>query len=84
MHRDARKVTQPVLSITFSADVTILPFVGKGLYENAASADRTHVEVDGDHFGFRDEGEREGGIVEAARVIVDWLRARFPAAENAA
>jgi pimeloyl-ACP methyl ester carboxylesterase len=84
MHRDARKVTQPVLSITFSADVTILPFVGKGLYENVASADRTYIEVEGDHFGFRDEAKREGGIVEAAEVIVDWLMARFPVAEKAA
>ena len=84
MHRDARKVTQPVLSITFTADVTILPFVGKGLYENAASADRTYVEVEGDHFGFRDTGEREGGIVDAAAAIVGWLKPRFPAAEGAA
>jgi hypothetical protein len=89
MHRDARKVTQPVLSITFSADVTILPFVGKGLYENAASADRSYVEVEGDHFGFREPldgegGEREGGIVDAAAAIVAWLKPRFPAAEGAA
>jgi hypothetical protein len=84
MHRDARKVTQPILSITFSADVTILPFVGEGLCENAASADRTHVEIDGDHFGFRDEGDREGGIIDAAKAIIDWLTSRFPAAENVA
>jgi pimeloyl-ACP methyl ester carboxylesterase len=82
MHRDARKVTQPVLSITFSADVTILPFVGQGLYNNVASADRSYVEVEGDHFGFRDQGERHGGIVEAATAIVDWLEPRFPTAEN--
>jgi pimeloyl-ACP methyl ester carboxylesterase len=84
MHRDARKVTQPVLSITFSADVTILPFVGKGLYENVASADRTYVEVEGDHFGFREAGEREGGIVDAAAIIASWLEQRFPAAEKGA
>jgi pimeloyl-ACP methyl ester carboxylesterase len=81
MHRDARGVTQPLLSITFSADVTILPFVGKGLYDKAASADRSYVEVDGDHFGFRNEGEREGGIIDAAAVIVAWLKPRFPGAE---
>ncbi len=81
MHRDVRKVTQPLLSITFTADVTILPFVGKGLCDNAASADRSYVEVEGDHFGFREEGEREGGIIDVAEVIVDWLKPRFPAAE---
>jgi hypothetical protein len=80
MHRDARKITQPVLSITFSADVTILPFVGKGLFDNAASQDRTYVEIEGDHFGFRESGEREGGIADAAAAIVDWLKPRFMAA----
>lgn len=84
MHRDARQVTQPVLSITFSADVTILPFVGQGLYDNVASADRTYVEVNGDHFGFRDHGDREAGIIDAAAVIVDWLTSRFPTAEQRA
>ena len=77
MHRDARKLTQPVLSITFTADVTILPFVGKGLFENAGSEDRTYLEIEGDHFGFREEGDREGGIVDAADAIAEWLRPRF-------
>ena len=45
------------------------------------AADRTYVEIEGDHFGFRETGEREGGIVEAAEAIVDWLKPRFPAAE---
>ena len=80
MHKDGRKVTQPLLSITLDADVTILPFVGKGLYENAASADKTYVEIAGDHFAFREEGERDGGIPDVAKAIVDWLKARFPAA----
>lgn len=80
MHRDARKVTQPVLSITLDADVTILPFVGKGLYENAASADKTYVEIEGDHFAFRETGIRDGGIPDVATAIVDWLKPRFPVA----
>lgn len=81
MHRDALRITQPVLSITFAADVTILPFVGKGLADNAASDDRTYIEIDGDHFGFREEGERDGGIVDAAAAIVAWLKPRFPSGE---
>ena len=80
MHRDARKVTQPVLSITLDADVTILPFVGEGLYENAASADRTYVEIAGDHFAFREEDPRDGGIPDVAAAIVNWLKPRFAAA----
>jgi pimeloyl-ACP methyl ester carboxylesterase len=80
MHKDACKVTQPVLSITLDADVTILPFVGKGLYENAASADKTYVEIAGDHFAFRETEPRDGGIPDVAAAIVDWLRPRFAAA----
>ena len=80
MHRDARVVTQPVLSISLSADVTILPFVGKGLYENAASSDKTYVEIEGDHFAFREQGERDSGIPDVAAAIIDWLKPRFPSA----
>lgn len=80
MHEDAKKVTQPVLSITLSADVTILPFVGRGLYENAASADKSYVEVDTDHFAFKPVEPRDAGIPEVAEAIVTWLNTRFPAA----
>jgi hypothetical protein len=69
-----------VLSITFSADVTILPFVGRGLYENAATADKTYVEIDADHFAFKAEEPRDAGIPETAEAIVEWLKARFPSA----
>lgn len=81
LHRDARAVTQPVLSITLSADVTILPFVGKGLVDNAASVDKTYIEIEGDHFGFREEGPRDGGIPDVAEAVVDWLKPRFAAGE---
>ena len=80
MHEDAKKVTQPVLSIGFTADVTILPYVAKGLFENAASSDKTYVEIEGDHFAFRETGERDGGIPAVAEAIVAWLKPRFPAA----
>ena len=80
MHKDAKMVTQPVLSITLSADVTILPFVGKGLYDNAASSDKSYVEIEGDHFAFREDEPRDGGIPDVAAAIVDWLKPRFPAA----
>jgi pimeloyl-ACP methyl ester carboxylesterase len=80
MHRDARHVTQPVLSITLTADVTILPFVGKGLYDNAASSDKSYVEIEGDHFAFREDKPRDGGIPDVAEAIVNWLKPRFAAA----
>jgi hypothetical protein len=80
MHEDAKQVTQPLLSITLTADVTILPFVGKGLFANAASADKTYLEIEGDHFAFREEGPRDAGIPAVAEAIVDWLKPRFPAA----
>ena len=81
MHEDGKKVTEPVLSISFSADVTILPYVAKGLFENAASEDKTYLEIEGDHFAFREEGERDAGIPDVAAAIVAWLKPRFPAAE---
>ncbi|MDG2004478.1 MAG: hypothetical protein P8J20_14230 [Novosphingobium sp.] len=79
MHEDAKKVTQPVLSLTLSADVTILPFVGEGLFENVASADKTYVEIDTDHFAFKPNEPRDAGIPEVAEAIADWLKPRFPA-----
>ncbi len=82
MHRDARAISQPVLSVSFAADVTILTFVARGLVENAASSDKTYIEIDADHFGFKTEGDRDGGIPEAAAAIVDWLATRFPPAEK--
>lgn len=78
MHEDAKRITQPLLSISFSADVTILPFVGKGLYDNAAAADKTYMTCDGDHFAFCESGERDAGIVGAADTIIEWLMERFP------
>ncbi|MFA7584875.1 MAG: hypothetical protein WCY11_01575 [Novosphingobium sp.] len=81
MHEDVTKVTQPVLSVNFERDVTILPFVAEGVCDHAATADKTLVRIDADHFAFRDEGERDAGIPETAEAIVAWLRPRFPAAE---
>jgi len=83
MHRDARRITEPVLSISFDADVTILPFVGEGLIANAASADKTGITIAGDHFAFREEEPRDGGIADAAAAILAWLRPRFPAGDPA-
>ena len=82
MHENAKKVTEPLLSITFTADVTILPFVAKGLCDNAASSDKTYLEIEGDHFAFREAGERDGGIPDVAEAIVNWLKPRFPAARE--
>jgi pimeloyl-ACP methyl ester carboxylesterase len=81
MHEDAKKVSEPLLAINFEADVTILPFVTRGLYENAASADKTLVRIDADHFAFKDQGQRDAGIPETGEVIVNWLKQRFPAAK---
>ena len=48
---------------------------------NSPSSDRTYLEIEGDHFAFREEGERDGGIPAVAEAIVGWLKPRFPAAE---
>jgi pimeloyl-ACP methyl ester carboxylesterase len=80
MHRDARKIDQPLLAINLEADVTILPFVTEGLHDNAASGDKTLLRIGTDHFAFREAPPRERGIEEVAEAIVSWLRMRFPAA----
>jgi hypothetical protein len=81
LHEDAKKVTEPLLAINLEADVTILPFVTEGLYENAASTDKTLVRIDADHFAFKEQGPRDAGIPETGDVIVNWLKQRFPAAK---
>ena len=81
MHEDVKKIVEPVLSVNFERDVTILPFVAEGVVEHAASTDKTLVRIDADHFAFRDEGVRDAGIPETGMVIVDWLAARFAQAE---
>jgi pimeloyl-ACP methyl ester carboxylesterase len=82
MHRNLRNLTQPLLVVNFEADVTILPFVAEGTYENAACTDKTLARIDADHFAFKAEGPREAGIVETAEVLLGWLRPRFPAADG--
>ena len=82
MHRNVRNLSQPLLVVDFEADVTILPFVAEGTFENAATADKTLVRIHADHFAFKAEGAREAGIPETAAAIVEWLKPRFPAAEQ--
>jgi pimeloyl-ACP methyl ester carboxylesterase len=82
MHRNVRNLSQPLLVIDFEADVTILPFVPRGTYENAACADRTLIHIDADHFAFKADGIRDAGIPETGAVIVKWLKERFAAAQG--
>lgn len=82
MHRNVRNLVQPLLVINFEADVTILPYVSEGTFENAACADKTLIRIDADHFAFKSEGSPDVGIPETGEVIVNWLRQRFPAAQG--
>jgi pimeloyl-ACP methyl ester carboxylesterase len=79
MFENITQVPQPLLVINFEADVTILPYVAEGTYENAVSTDKELVRIDADHFAYSAEGDREMGIHEAGKAIVDWLKSRFPA-----
>lgn len=84
MLEDVKRFDQPLLIASFERDVCLLPHEATGPFANAASPDKQLVLIDGDHFGFLPDGEREAGIFEAARVAVDWLKQRFPCAANAA
>lgn len=79
MYQDVTKFTQPLLVINFDRDPCLLPHEATGAFANAASPDKRLVRIDADHFGFSPSGDREAGIHETGRVIVEWLRERFPA-----
>jgi hypothetical protein len=82
MHENVKNLTQPLLVINFEADVTILPFVAEGTFANAACADKQLVQIDADHFAYKADGLCQAGIAEAGAAILEWLKQRFPAAEQ--
>jgi hypothetical protein len=79
MHEDTKKIHQPYLGINFAADVTILPYVTRGAYENCTSKDKEYVEIDADHFAFVKDGAPDRGFNDLGAAVTGWLKKRFPA-----
>jgi hypothetical protein len=75
-----RKVDQPVLVVSFSADAGILPHEAKGLFENAAAKDKKLVHVDADHYAHARAEPIDAPIIEGAQHVTSWLKERFPVA----
>jgi hypothetical protein len=78
MYEDVKRFDQPLLVVNFERDNCLLPHEAAGAFANSASPDKQLVQIDADHFAFSPGVDREAGIHETGRVIVDWLRQRFP------
>jgi hypothetical protein len=75
-----KKVDQPVLVVSLTADPGILPHEAQGMYDNAVAEDKELAYVDGDHYARSQTEPVDAPIVEGAERVVSWLTKRFPAA----
>ena len=76
------KISVPTLVMGGTADLDETPNIIRGEYEAAAAKDKTLAYVKGANHGFEPVEPAAGGKNtqdEAARVIAEWLRPRFPA-----
>ena len=74
------KVTIPTLVVTYTGDHAIYPQESAAIYQQSPATDKQLAHVDGDHFGFPLPSKpNEGGRSSAMKLIVQWLRERFPA-----
>jgi len=75
-----KRVTQPVLVVSMTADTGILPHEAQGMHANAAATDKELVYVDGDHYARALTEPADAPIEEGAAHVVRWLKERFPTA----
>jgi len=74
------KIKSPTLVMNYTGDHGIYPSDSQAIYERSAAADKTIDQVDADHFGYPLASRPGvGGRDGALKVIVEWLRERFPA-----
>lgn len=73
------RIEVPTLVMNYTGDHGIYPSDSEAIYRKSAASDKQLQQVDGDHFGnpLPSRPDR-GGRPEAGRVIVQWLRERFP------
>lgn len=76
---NVKHIKVPFFIVYFTGDTLVYPEDAQATLEAAASADKSIVEVAGDHFGVDDQGTL-GPRQEAMGALVDWLKLRFPAA----
>jgi hypothetical protein len=74
------KVTIPTLVVNYTGDHAIYPQESEMMYQQSPAQDKQLVHVDADHFGYPlKDKPTQGGRDSAMRIIVRWLRERFPA-----
>ena len=74
------KLTIPTLVVNHTGDNAIYPVDSEAIYQHSPATDKQIAQVDADHFGYPlKSNPNRGGREEALKVIVHWLRERFPA-----
>jgi len=75
-----QKVMIPTLVAHYSGDHAIYPQESEAVYQQSPASDKQLAHVDGDHFGYPLKSKpNSGGRDGSMKVIVPWLRERFPA-----
>jgi hypothetical protein len=78
------KVTVPSLILTYTGDNAVGPEVAELVYRESPAADKEFAAVVGDHFGYPILSKpNQGGREAALKVIIDWLRKRYPSTRGA-
>jgi pimeloyl-ACP methyl ester carboxylesterase len=73
-------VTIPTLVINYTGDNAIYPQESEAIYRQSPAADKQFAQVDADHFGYPLKSKpNSGGRDGSMKIIVQWLRDRFPA-----
>ncbi|HXG43090.1 MAG TPA: alpha/beta hydrolase, partial [Dehalococcoidia bacterium] len=73
-----RYISCPCLFVQATGDTEIRPQEFAAIVASSAAADRTAVEVRGDHYLLPLEGQETDPRAQAADIIADWLAARVP------
>jgi pimeloyl-ACP methyl ester carboxylesterase len=75
------KVTVPTLIVNHTGDHVIYPADAESIFEKSPAQDKQLHQVDADHFGYPLPGKpNEGGRDASLKIIMQWLRERFPPA----
>jgi hypothetical protein len=70
------EVGLPALVASYTGDNAVFPSDTREIHDSLACADKTMVEVRGDHYGHPLPGSSRWGRDDAVEKIVEWMRAR--------
>jgi pimeloyl-ACP methyl ester carboxylesterase len=72
-----KRITDPLLIISFTQDTGILPHDAEMPFALSPSPDKQLVRVEASHYCTRSEPPFGAPMHEVASLIADWLEARF-------